>query len=55
MKSYLLARISEPSTWRGLVMLLTAAGVQMAPPLQDAIITAGIGIAGIIGAVMPDK
>jgi len=55
MKSYLLDRMKEPSTWRGLVLLLTALGVPMAPGLSDAIIAAGLGLAGLIGAVMPDR
>ena len=55
MKSYILERMKEPSTWRGLTLLLTALGVPLAPGLSDAIIAAGLGIAGLIGAVMPDK
>ena len=55
MKSYLLDRMKETSTWRGLVLLLTALGVPMAPGLSDAIIAAGLGLAGLIGAVMPDR
>jgi hypothetical protein len=55
MKTYVLERMKEPSTWRGLVLLLTALGVPMAPGLSDAIIAAGLGLAGLIGAVMPDR
>ena len=55
MKSYILARMKEPSTWRGLTLLLTALGVPLAPGLSDAIIAAGLGIAGLIGALTPDK
>lgn len=55
MKAYILERMKEPSTWRGLTLLLTALGVPLAPGLSDAIIAAGLGIAGLIGAVMPDK
>ena len=55
MKAYVLERLKEPSTWRGLTLLLTALGVPLAPGLSDAIIAAGLGIAGLIGAVMPDK
>lgn len=53
MKAYFLERMKEPSTWRGLVLLLTAAGVPMAPGMADAIIAAGLGLAGLIGAVTP--
>ena len=55
MKSYLLERIKEPSTWRGLTLLLTALGVPLAPGVSDAIIAAGLGIAGLIGALAPDR
>ena len=55
MKAYILERMKEPSTWRGLTLLLTALGVPLAPGLSDAIIAAGLGLAGLIGAVMPDK
>jgi hypothetical protein len=55
MKAYVLERMKEPSTWRGLVLLLTALGVPLAPGVSDAIIAAGLGLAGLIGAVMPDR
>ena len=54
MKSYILARAKEPSTWRGLVLLLTAVGVPMAPVMAEAIISAGLAVAGLIGVVAPD-
>ena len=55
MKNYLLARAKEPSTWRGFILLLTAAGVPIAPALAEAIIATGLAIAGLIGVVTPDK
>lgn len=55
MKDYLIARAKEPSTWRGLILILTAAGVPIAPEMQTAIISAGLALAGIIGAITPDK
>lgn len=55
MKTYVLERMREPSTWRGLTLLLTALGVPLAPGVSDAIIALGLGVAGLIGAVMPDK
>jgi len=54
MKSYILARAKEPSTWRGLVLLLTAVGVPVAPAMAEAIISAGLAVAGLIGVVAPD-
>ena len=55
MKDYLIARAKEPSTWRGIILILTAAGVPIAPEMQTAIISAGLALAGIIGAITPDK
>ena len=55
MKSYILARLQEPSTWRGLVLFVTAVGIPVAPALATAITTAGLGIAGLIGVLTADK
>jgi hypothetical protein len=53
--AFLLARIQEPSTWRGLVLVATAAGVALSPEQQDAIVSIGLGIAGLVGALTPDS
>ena len=55
MKQYIIDRMKEASTWRGIVMLLTAAGIPIAPEMQSLIISAGLALAGLIGAVVPDK
>lgn len=55
MKDYLLERLREPSTWRGVIMLLTAVGVPVAPAMADAIISVGLAVAGLIGVATPDK
>lgn len=49
MIQYLLERAKEPSTWRGVVLLATAAGVNIAPEMVNAIVTFGIGLAGLLG------
>lgn len=49
MKDYIIQRAQEPSTWRGVVLLLTALGVPIAPELASGIVTAGLGLAGLIG------
>lgn len=51
MRQYILDRAKEPSTWRGAILFLTAIGVPVAPELQTAIVSAGLGIAGLIGVV----
>ena len=54
MKDYILARAKEPSTWRGAILLLTAIGVPVAPAMADAIVSAGLAIAGLVGVISPD-
>lgn len=55
MKDYFIDRFKEASTWRGIVIFLTAIGVPIAPALADTIIAAGLGIAGLIGMLIPDR
>ena len=50
MKQYIIDRLNESSTWRGIIMVLTACGLTIAPEKAEAIITVGLAIAGIIGA-----
>lgn len=54
-KKYLLDRLKEASTWRGLVMLGMAAGLKLDPALADQIITAGVAVVGVLGALIPDR
>lgn len=51
---YLLERLKEASTWRGIVLVATAFGAHWSPESQAAIISVGVGAAGVIGAVIPD-
>lgn len=53
--TYVIDRLKEPSSWRGLVMLATAFGVTMNPDLVASIVAAGTGLAGIIGFAFKDK
>ena len=46
--------LSEPSTWRGIVWLLTAAGITLNPEQQSALIALGMAIAGVIGVIFID-
>ena len=52
---YILDRLKEPSSWRGLVLIATAFGVTLNPDLVSAIIAVGTGLAGVIGFVFKDK
>lgn len=45
---YLLNRLAENSTWRGIVLLLTALGVALSPEQGEKIVAAGLAIVGAI-------
>lgn len=51
---YILDRLKEASTWRGLVLIATACGTAISPEQQEAIVTVGLLVAGMIGAAVPD-
>ena len=55
MLEFILERGKEASSWRGLVAIVTAAGIALEPAQADAIVAAGLAIIGIIGAFFPDK
>ena len=50
-----LEKLSENSTWRGLILLGTALGVKIQPELQESIIVAGLGLVGLINVVRKGK
>ena len=52
--TYLLARANEPSTWRGAILIVTALGAHLNPEQTEAIITAGLMLAGLVGAMSKD-
>jgi hypothetical protein len=51
---FVLARLGEISTWKGAFLLLTAAGVTLAPEMQNAIVTVGLAVVGALGVASPD-
>ena len=53
-KQFLRDRASEASTWRGVVLMVTAANIVVTPEQQDALVAAGLAVAGLIGAFFPD-
>jgi hypothetical protein len=55
MKQYIIDRLKEQSTWRGLVLLATAAGIPVAPAQAEAIIAVGMAIVGAINVFTADK
>lgn len=54
MRDYLLKLSRQPPTWRGVVMLLTAAGVVLTPDQTAKVIAAGMAVAGAIGVFASD-
>ncbi|CAB4141081.1 hypothetical protein UFOVP413_36 [uncultured Caudovirales phage] len=53
--NWIIDRLKERSTWLGLTALLTSFGVSLKPELAEAIITAGLGLTGLIAVVTKDK
>ena len=54
MKLWLLSRLREASTWRGIVWILTFVGVVHSPEQGEAIMTAGMAIVGLLGVFLSD-
>ncbi len=52
---YIVARLREPSTWRGILMLCTALGVKISPEFQEAIMQLGLAAVGLVGMLTSDK
>lgn len=55
MVEWIIARAKEGSTYRGLITIATAAGLTIKPELAEAIIAAGLAIAGLIGVIFSEK
>jgi len=54
MKTWIVNRLKEPSTWRGLVWLLTVAGITLTPEQTTIVVTAGMTLAGLLGVFLPE-
>jgi|PlaIllAssembly_1097288.scaffolds.fasta_scaffold00009_20 hypothetical protein len=52
---YILARLREASTWRGIIMLIAGTWATQHPEQAEAIIPIAIAIVGSIGAFLPDN
>jgi hypothetical protein len=55
MIEYIISRLNETSTWRGVIALLTGVGVKIRPDLTEAIISAGMSAMGIINILRKEK
>ncbi len=54
MKTWAIAQLKQPSTWRGLVWILTVSGVLLTPEQAEAIMLAGMALAGLLGVFLND-
>ena len=52
---FVLDRLSENSTWRGLILVAVALGVKLEPEMQNQIIAAGLGLVGAINVFRKGK
>lgn len=52
---FILARLRERSTWIGLISAATALGLLLTTEQQEAVVAAGIGLAGLVTALTKDK
>ena len=52
---YAINRLREPSTWQGINVVTTAAGVSISPEMTSQIVALGVAAAGVIHAVFPEK
>ena len=55
MFKYILNRLTERSTWLGIIALATAGGAVIEAAIAEQIIAAGMAVAGLIGVVTKDK
>lgn len=53
--NWIYERLSERSTWLGLVSLGTALGLTLSPDQKDAVIGAGLSLGGLIAAFTSDR
>ena len=52
---YILNRLSERSTWQGLVAIATGVGLNLDPQLGAAIVTFGVAAAGLVHVLFPQS
>ena len=52
---FIVARMKEASTWRGIVGLFAAFGIVISPELADAMMVAGLGAFSLIEVFRKEK
>lgn len=53
--AYVVERLQESSTWRGIVLIATAFGAKLDPARWEAIVTLGLMVAGVVAVAFPDR
>lgn len=51
---WVLKRLQEPSTWRGIVWIATAMGVTLNPMAWEYVMAIGMAVAGLLGVLLSD-
>jgi hypothetical protein len=51
----ILNQLSQNSTWRGILLILTSAGICIEPQMQEAILAAGLSAIGLINIIRKGK
>jgi hypothetical protein len=54
-RAYVIARLQESATWRGLILIATALGAKGRPETWEAIVTGGLLLAGLVAVAFPDR
>ena len=53
--NWLVSRLKEPSTWRGIIWLATALGVSLKPEVWEQITVVGMAVAGLLGVLTREE
>lgn len=53
--NWIINRLKEPSSWRGLIVLAGILGYSMSPELQEQIIVAGTALLGLVEVLRKEK
>lgn len=52
---FILSRARERSTWLGLISIATALGLLLTPEQSEAVVAAGMSLAGLLTTLTTDK
>lgn len=52
---WIIERLKEATTWRGIVALITAAGIALSPEQVEAITLLGVALIGVIEVFRKEK